>query len=123
MNNSSIGFVGEIENLTLQNSNYRHVIYTSKHMQLVLMVLKPGEEIGMEVHEGHDQFFRIEEGEVTVLLGSEEHILKADMVLIVPAGVQHNVINKSAEVVKLYTIYAPPQHPAGTLQERKPVED
>lgn len=116
MNN--IPFQGDIEMLTKTNTNYRNVIYTG-NLQLVLMSLKPGEEIGLETHEGHDQFFRIEEGNAKAIVNSIEYALKEDDVLIVPSGVAHNLINTGDEELKLYTIYAPAEHPAGTVQREK----
>ena len=101
---------------TLENTNFREVLYTGAHMQLVVMSLKPLEDIGMEVHPNVDQFFRIEKGQAKVIMNGEEAILTDDMVAIVPAGVQHNVINISnTEDLKLYTIYAPANHPEGTV--------
>jgi mannose-6-phosphate isomerase-like protein (cupin superfamily) len=111
-----------IEQVTLSNSNYRKVIYTG-FMQLVLMKLNPGEEIGQEVHDGHDQFFRIEQGEATAVLNGENIQLKEDEVLIVPAGTEHNIINTGSNELKLYTIYAPSEHPENTVQVTKPNND
>lgn len=105
------GFCTNIEKDTLENKNYRKVIYTGKNMQLVLMTLQPGEEIGMEVHDDHDQFFRIESGEGKCIIDDNEYKLEDGVVIIVPAGANHNVINTSlTEELKLYTIYAPPVH-------------
>ncbi len=115
-----IGYVGNIEATTEQNSFFRQVIYTGKHAQLVVMSLKPGEEIGMEVHETVDQFFRIEMGEGKVIMNGEENVFSAGFGIIVPAGTQHNVINTSqTEELKLYTIYSPPNHPDGTIHKTK----
>jgi mannose-6-phosphate isomerase-like protein (cupin superfamily) len=116
-------FITDIEQATISNSNYRHVLYTASHMQLVVMSLRPKEEIGMEVHQNNDQFFRIEKGSVKVILNGEENILTQNMVLIVPAGTNHNVINIGDEEAKLYTIYAPANHQDGTLQATKPQND
>ena len=114
------GYKDNIESLTLANENFRHVIYTAEHMQLVLMSLKPGEEIGLETHEGNDQFFRFEKGEGKVVINETEYLVKEADVAIVPAGSQHNVINTSAtEDLKLYTIYAPPHHKDGILRKTK----
>lgn len=121
MNRSQVGYVANIETETLTSSNFRKVLFTGNNLQLVAMSLKPGEEIGMEVHDTHDQFFRIEQGRVKVIVNTEEHILEPDDVLIVPAGARHNVINVSDQDVRLYTIYAPPEHPDGTVQAEKPV--
>lgn len=110
------GFEGNIEKLTLQNSNFRKVVYTAKHSQLVLMSLKPGEEIGEEIHEDGDQFFRIEKGHGRVVIDGVAHEITDGSAVIVPAGAKHNVINTSAtEDLKLYTIYSPPHHKDGTI--------
>ena len=114
------GYTGNIEDETLNNPNFRKVLYTGKHMQLVVMSLKPMEDIGMEVHENVDQFFRIEKGECKVIIDGEETLLNPSMVAIVPAGSMHNVINTSqTEELKLYTIYAPANHPEGTIHATK----
>lgn len=114
------GYVGPIELLTQDNVYFRHVLFTAPHMQLVLMALAPGEEIGMEVHPDNDQFFRFEEGEGKVIIAGEEHVVRDGDVAIVPAGTQHNVINTSpAKSLKLYTIYAPAHHPDGTIHKTK----
>jgi len=110
------GYVGEIEEITLKNENFRQVLYTGKHSQLVVMCLQPGEDIGMEVHPDVDQFFRFEEGEGKVIIDGEESALKDGTAVIVPAGAEHNVVNVSnTEKLKLYTIYSPPNHPDGTV--------
>lgn len=117
-----IGYKGPIEEQTLENQNFRTVIYTGKHMQLVLMTLQAGEEIGNEVHEHVDQFFRIEEGEARFVLGNDEdeYLAHDGDAVIVPAGTWHNVINTSeTHQLKLYTIYAPPNHPDGTIHKTK----
>ena len=115
-----IGYIGDIEEETKNNSNFRKVLSTNAYMQLVVMSLKPGEEIGMEVHDTVDQFFRIEEGEAKVIMNGEEAIVSDDMVFIVPAGVEHNVINTSMdEDLKLYTIYSPRNHPENTVHATK----
>lgn len=114
-----MGYIDDIEEKTLKNDNFRQVLYTGKYMQLVVMSLKPGEDIGEEVHETVDQFFRIEEGEAKVIIDGKEDALKEDMVAIVPAGSLHNVINTSDVDLKLYTIYAPPNHPEGTVNKDK----
>lgn len=111
-----MGYSDNIEDRTLENSNFRKVLYTGKFMQLVVMSLKPGEDIGEEVHETVDQFFRVEKGEAKVVMNGEETLLTDDMVAIVPAGAMHNVINTSADTdLKLYTIYAPANHPENTI--------
>lgn len=108
-------YVGNIEEETLANENFRKVIFTAPHSQLVLMCLKPGEEIGMEVHPNVDQFFRFEQGEGKAVLGGKEYEFKADYAVVVPAGTEHNIINTSNEDLKLYTIYSPANHPEGTI--------
>jgi mannose-6-phosphate isomerase-like protein (cupin superfamily) len=112
-------YLDNIETETLGNDNFRKVLYTGKHMQLVVMSLKPGEDIGEEIHEHVDQFFRVEQGEAKVIIDGEESILKEDMVTIVPAGSLHNLFNISDVDLKLYTIYAPPNHPDGTINKDK----
>lgn len=115
-----VGFVGNIEELTLTNTNFRHVVYTSQHAQLVLMHLLPKEDIGFEVHEIVDQFLRIEQGEGIVILNGEEHVIKDGDAFIVPAGVKHNVINTSpTNSLKLYTLYSPPHHKDGAIHKTK----
>ncbi len=114
------GYHGAIEELTLKNGNFRQVLYTGKFTQLVLMSLKPSEEIGMEVHETVDQFFRFEKGEGKVVIDNEEYRVKDGDVVIVPAGSQHNIINLSeSNDLKLYTLYSPPNHPDGTIHKTK----
>lgn len=117
------GYTGNIEELTLANSNFRQVLYTGAHMQLVVMSLQAGEEIGEEIHAGTDQFFRIEEGEARFVVNGEETVIGAEEVFIVPAGSTHNVINTGDGVLKLYTIYAPPNHPDGTVHKNKAEAD
>ena len=115
------GYVGPIEKQTSDNSYFRQVLFTGTHCQLVVMSLKPGEDIGNEVHEHVDQFFRIEEGEAKFIFNEkEEHLVHAGDAVVVPAGTFHNVINTStAEALKLYTLYAPPNHPDGTVHKDK----
>lgn len=114
------GYVGKIEELTLANSYFRQVIFTGVHSQLVLMSLRPSEEIGMEIHANVDQFFRIEKGQGKVIMNGEESVISDGMAIIVPAGTQHNVINTSeTEELKLYTIYSPPNHPDGKIHKTK----
>ncbi len=121
MNLSQIGFISNIKKETLENNNFRKVLFTGSKMQLVLMYLKPGEEIGLETHEGHDQFLRIEEGEAKIILNDEVILAEDDFAIVVPAGIKHNVINTSTEKpLKLYTIYAPPEHEDGIVQKEKP---
>jgi len=120
------GYVGKIEAVTLKNKYFRKVLYTGKHAQLVLMCLQPGEEIGNEVHKTVDQFFRIEEGTARFVLknGKESHLVHASDAVIVPAGTYHNVINTSkTNPLKLYTVYSPPNHKAGTIHKTKAEAD
>lgn len=113
------GFVADIEKLADDNLNFRRVLYTGKNLQLVLMTLKPGEEIGEEVHPGTDQFFRIEEGKGEVRINGEPTKINDGDVVLVPAGARHNVVNTGGEPLRLYTLYAPPQHRDGTVQATK----
>ena len=114
------GFVGDIEKLTLSNSSFRQVVYTGQHAQMVVMCLKPNEDIGVEIHEIVDQFLRIEKGEAKIILNGEEHLVKDGDAFIVPAGVEHNVINTSSEnPLQLYTIYSPPHHRDGIIHGTK----
>jgi mannose-6-phosphate isomerase-like protein (cupin superfamily) len=113
------GFHTNIEKETVENKNFRKVLYTAAYMQLVLMSLKPGEDIGLEVH-GVDQFFRFEKGKGKVIIGNNEYEVKDGDAIIVPAGMPHNVINTSeTEELKLYTLYAPPHHKDGIIRETK----
>ena len=109
------GFVGNIEELTEKNEDFRRVLYTGHNLQLVLMAIQPGDEIGEEVHEDRDQFFRIEEGEGEVWIDGVCHKVKADDGIIVPQGTRHNVISRGTEPLRLYTIYGPPEHVDGTV--------
>lgn len=105
------GYFGNIEQLTTENENFRKVLYTAKHCQLVLMCLKPLEEIGLETHEGGDQFFRFESGQGRVVIDESTYEVKNGDCIIVPAGSKHNVSNTSdSEDLKLYTLYTPPHH-------------
>ena len=114
------GFSANIEQDTLANSNFRKVLYTGKHSQLVLMSLKPSEEIGMEVHSDNDQFFRFEKGQGTCIIDGNEYTLSDGVVIVVPAGANHNVINTSeTEDLKLYTIYSPAHHKDGIVRATK----
>lgn len=114
------GFVQNIEKATLENSNFRKVLYTAKHCQLVLMSLKANEEIGMEVHNDNDQFFRFEKGQGKVIIDGNEYEVSDGFAVVVPAGSQHNVINVSAtEDLKLYTIYSPAHHVDGIVRATK----
>ena len=114
------GFKTNIENDTLENENFRKVLYTSKHMQLVLMSLNVGEDIGEEIHTHNDQFFRFESGNGTCLIDGNTHTVTAGDVIIVPAGSKHNIINTDDKVaLKMYTIYAPPNHKDGIIRTTK----
>ena len=114
------GYVTTIEKETEKNADFRHVLYTGKHSQLVLMSLKPGEEIGEETHADVDQFFRFERGEGKVTIDGVEHSVKDGDAVIVPAGARHNVINTSKRAnLKLYTIYSPPEHQDGVVRHTK----
>lgn len=113
------GFVDNIEKLTTGNTDYRRVVYTGKHLQLVLMTLQPGEEIGAEVHETHDQFLRIESGSGEAAIDGVKHSVEDDDAIIVPAGARHNVVNTGEKPLKLYTLYGPPEHRDGVLQKTK----
>lgn len=107
------GYVDDIERATLDNGDFRRVLYTGHHLQLVLMALPPGCDIGEEVHEDRDQFFRIEEGRGIVRIDDVDNRVEADTAVIVPAGARHNVINDGEAPLKLYTIYGPPEHKDG----------
>jgi len=114
------GFFANIERDTLENENFRKVLYTAKYSQLVLMSLKPKEEIGTEVHPDNDQFFRIEKGQGKCIIDANEYELEDGVAIVVPAGAQHNVVNTSeTEELKLYTIYSPAHHQDGILRATK----
>lgn len=114
------GFKSDIERDTLENNNFRKVVYSGKHLQLVLMNLKPGEDIGTEVHTDTDQFFRFESGTGKCIIDGTEYEVKNGDVVIVPAGAQHNIINIDAEnELRMYTIYAPPHHKDGIVRMTK----
>ena len=123
------GWVGDIEQATLSNDTFRTVLYTGSHQQLTVMNLKPGEEIGREAHPHLDQFIRIEQGQGRVEFGSsaetvdETHDVADDWAVIIPAGVWHNVVNTGAGELKLYSLYAPPEHPDGTVHHTKAEAD
>lgn len=115
------GYITNIEKDTLENTDYRRVLYTAKNSQLVLMSIKPGDEIGMEVH-GLDQFIRLEQGTAKVILDEVEHEIGADDAVVIPAGANHNVINIGDNDLKLYSIYSPPEHKEGTVHATKEEE-
>jgi mannose-6-phosphate isomerase-like protein (cupin superfamily) len=124
-----LGWVDDVNRITLDNENFRTVVFTGEHTQLTLMRLAPGEEIGWESHHNRDQFLRLEQGEARVEFGSSEdgvdetHEVKDDWAFIVPAGVWHNVVNIGSEEVKLYSLYSPPEHPDGTIHATKAEAD
>lgn len=117
------GYNDDIEKQTTANSDFRRVLYTSKHLQLVLMTLQPGEEIGSEVHESMDQFFRFEEGEGVVDIDGVENKVEDGSGVIVPSGARHNVRNTGSVPLKLYTLYGPPEHKDGIVQATKAEAD
>ncbi|HEY0668998.1 MAG TPA: cupin domain-containing protein [Sphingobacteriaceae bacterium] len=118
------GFTTNIEKATIENNNYRKVLYTGKHMQLVLMSLKPGEEIGEETHQMNDQFFRFESGNGKCLINGTEHLVQAGDAVLVPAGAKHNVINTNkTKNLQLYAIYAIPVHKNGIVRSTKAEAD
>ena len=114
------GHVTNIEMDTLENEDFRRVLFTGPNTQLVLMTLAPGEDIGLETHDGHDQFLRIESGVGIVVLDGEKSDLVDGSSVVIPAGVEHNVVNTSDdEPLRLYTLYSPPEHPDGTVHRTK----
>ncbi|HET9355314.1 MAG TPA: cupin domain-containing protein [Sphingomicrobium sp.] len=113
------GYHDDIEALTTGNDDFRRVLYTGKHLQLVLMTLQPGEEIGAEVHKDRDQFFRFEEGEGTVVIDDNSYAVTDGSGVVVPAGARHNVRNTGDAPLKLYTLYGPPEHKDGIVQSTK----
>jgi len=118
------GYSINIEDKTLDNENFREVLYTGPHSQLVVMTLKPGEEIGLETHDDRDQFIRVEEGECFAILGGQEYELEDGTAIVIPAGTEHNVINTSDdEKLRLYTVYSPAEHPDGTIHRTKAEAD
>ena len=117
------GFVADIEKLTVDNTDFRRVLYTGKYLQLVLMTLQPGEEIGAEVHEDHDQFFRVESGSGEVRIDGKATPIKDDDAIIVPAGARHNVLNTGDKPLALYTLYGPPEHRDGVVHRTRAEAD
>lgn len=118
------GYTVNLEEATLAGTNFREVLYTGKNLQLVIMALVPGEEIGLERHEGHDQFIRVEHGTGMAVLDGEQVPLEDGSAVIIPAGTEHNIINtSSSDVLKLYTLYGPPEHPDGTVHKTKAEAD
>jgi mannose-6-phosphate isomerase-like protein (cupin superfamily) len=116
---SKSGFHTNIEQDTLNNDNFRKVLYTSKHMQLVLMTLQPGEEIGEETHPTIDQFFRFEAGKGKCIINDNEYNLSDGDCIIIPAGSKHNIINTGGVALQMYTIYTPPNHQDGVVFSTK----
>jgi len=113
------GFIDDIEDLAEDNRDFRRVLYTGRKMQLVLMALQPGEEIGQEVHAETDQFFRVEKGTGEVVIDGHVTKIKSDVAIVVPAGARHNIRNTGDKPLKLYTLYAPPEHRDGTVHATK----
>jgi len=124
-NNSELGYVDDIERVTLDNPHFRKVLFTGKQMQLTVMTVPPGGEVGLEMHEGLDQFIRVESGSATVTLGrskdskDETHEAGDDWVAIIPGGTWHNIVNTGDGPLQLYSLYSPPEHPDGTVHETK----
>ena len=117
------GYCDNIERQTVENEDFRRVLYTGRNLQLVLMTLQPGDEIGEEVHEDRDQFFRIEEGEGVIIIDGKENRVEDDFAVIVPAGARHNVVNNGSAPLRLYTLYGPPEHLDGIVQATKEEAD
>lgn len=124
-----LGWVGDIEGATVDNTNFREVVYTGRHIQLTVMSLRAGENIGWEMHDHLDQFLRVERGTGTLKLGrsadevAEEHSVSDDWAMIIPAGTWHDVVNNGDSDLKLYSIYGPPDHPEGTVHVTKAEAD
>ena len=118
------GYTVNIERESIDNTAFRRVLYTAPNLQLVVMTLHPGEEIGMEVHDEGDQFIRVEAGDGEAILNGERHSLGDGTSVVIPAGVEHNIVNTSSDrTLHLYTIYAPPEHPDGTVHGTKAEAD
>jgi mannose-6-phosphate isomerase-like protein (cupin superfamily) len=113
------GFIANIEELTEKNADFRRVLYTGKNLQLVLMAIQPGGEIGEEVHNDRDQFFRVEKGKGQVEIDGNRTKIKSDDAVVVPAGARHNIMNTGDKPLQLYTLYAPPEHRDGTVHVTK----
>jgi len=109
----------DIEKATLENSNFRKVLHTGRYLQVVVMALQAGEDIGLEAHAETDRFIRVESGKVVAVVGNESYDLESGVAVVIPAGIQHNVVNTSDEPLRIYTIYAPPEHPDGTIHRTK----
>jgi mannose-6-phosphate isomerase-like protein (cupin superfamily) len=112
-------FIADIEDRTEANRDFRHVIYTGPHLQLVLMALEPGEEIGEEIHEGTDQFFRVEDGKGEIWVDGQKTPIESDTGIVIPAGARHNIRNTGRKPLRMYTLYAPPQHADGTVHRTR----
>jgi mannose-6-phosphate isomerase-like protein (cupin superfamily) len=119
------GWIGDIEQATTENETFRTVLFTGEHTQLTVMSIAPGDDIGLEIHEDHDQFLRVERGSARVELGSSDdqldefHDVEADWAVIMPAGTWHNVVNTGDGELKVYSLYSPPEHPDGTVHRTK----
>jgi mannose-6-phosphate isomerase-like protein (cupin superfamily) len=117
------GYVGPIKALSRKNGCFRRVMFTGEHVQLVLMALKPGEDIGSEVHPGHDQFFRIEKGRGEIRMNGERSRVSAGDAIVVPAGTRHNLVNTGKRRLRLYTLYAPPEHADRLVEKTRAVAE
>jgi mannose-6-phosphate isomerase-like protein (cupin superfamily) len=117
------GSVADIEELTEENSDFRHVLYTGKSLQLVLMAIQPGDEIGEETHADRDQFFRVEKGKGEVWIDGVRSKMKSDTAIVVPAGARHNIVNTGDKTLRLYTLYGPPNHRDGIVRATKAEAD
>lgn len=118
------GYTIDIEQASLENTDFRRVLYTAPNLQLVLMTLQAGEEIGLETHDHGDQFFRVEGGEGEAILNGEHYTLDDGDIVVIPAGVEHNIVNTSTDTpLQVYTIYTPPEHPDGTVHATKAEAD
>ena len=118
------GYVSNIEQKSLENNFFREVLFTAPHIQLVVMSLAPGEDIGLETHDDVDQFIRVEAGQGKAILNGKEHALEDGSAVVIPAGTEHNIVNSSQqEPLKLYTIYSPQEHPDGTVNKNKAEAD
>lgn len=117
------GYYIDLEDATKENEYFRKVLFTSDHLQLVLMTIKPGDEIGLETHKDHDQFIRVEEGEGKAIISNDEFFLRDGSAVVIPAGNEHNIINIGTESLKLYTLYSPAEHPDGIVHATKSEAD
>ena len=115
----SQGFITDIEQATVQNEFFRRVLFTAPYSQLVLMSLRPGEELGMETHPNADQFIRVETGTGYVTLGGQSYQIQDGSAMVIPAGVQHNIVNNGSAPLRFYVVYSPPQQPPNTVQATK----